>query len=366
MGWLESFREADTETVPEELLRRPSPDRVPCTADDLDLPTAMDDTEPLVSVIVPTYEDSEYLPEALESVGAQTHPNLELVIVDSSGVNWVEQLAADREWVSYIHQPPQGLSVARNDGIETARGEYVALLDADDYWHPDKLTRQVQTLGSGGTFAYTACYRVRFDDQPIVTCHDLNPPSDDPVMDRLTDRITVTPSTVLFRRSALPDRPFDDRLTSYEDVIFLVETFTQHQPAHIGDPMVLYRDRSGSLSDDRELMYQNAMTGIESLGEQFPELASVLTRRQARSEQQLGVWYLKRDDHRAARSHFRRCLRLDPTAYRSLVLAGVTLLPVGRQTVVRALQRLRTAVVYSLSNSRQSVRICERPRQHNA
>lgn len=99
---------------------------------------------PLVSVIIPTYDDAEYLPDALASVAAQTYTSLEVIVVDSSGD--AETIIEDLEWVEYHEQEPRGPAAARNLGIEHAEGDYVAFLDADDRWLPKKLERQVAAL----------------------------------------------------------------------------------------------------------------------------------------------------------------------------------------------------------------------------
>lgn len=98
-------------------------------------------SDPLVSVIIPTYQDADYLVGAIESVEAQTFDNVELVVIDSGGAEWAEDVAD-----VYEFQEPNGPAAARNRGIELASGDLIAFLDADDRWHPKKLTRQVDVL----------------------------------------------------------------------------------------------------------------------------------------------------------------------------------------------------------------------------
>lgn len=113
--------------------------------------------KPLVSVIIPTYEDTEYLPDALRSVAGQTYGHVEAIVVDSSGD--AEPIVADLDWVEYHYQEPNGPAAARNLGIEHADGEYIAFLDADDKWLPEKLRRQVARLEtSDAQFVYSDQY----------------------------------------------------------------------------------------------------------------------------------------------------------------------------------------------------------------
>lgn len=98
---------------------------------------------PLVSVIVPVYNGERYLAEALDSVVAQTYRPLQVIVVDDGSSDASALIAAGRPEVHLIKQANRGVSAARNAGIEMATGEFVAFLDADDLWLPDKLACHV-------------------------------------------------------------------------------------------------------------------------------------------------------------------------------------------------------------------------------
>jgi glycosyltransferase involved in cell wall biosynthesis len=101
-------------------------------------------TFPKISVIVPTYNCSDYLSTAVESVLAQNYLNTEIIVIDDGSTDDTrDRLQPYRDRLRYLYQPNQGVSVARNRGIQEARGEFIAFLDADDYFLPNKLTAQV-------------------------------------------------------------------------------------------------------------------------------------------------------------------------------------------------------------------------------
>lgn len=112
---------------------------------------------PLVSVVIPTYEDSVYLRGALSSIANQTYTNLEVIVVDSNGE--AKPIVENLGWVEYHYQEPKGPAAARNLGVKHAEGEYIAFLDADDKWLPEKLERQVEVLEETDVgMAYTDQY----------------------------------------------------------------------------------------------------------------------------------------------------------------------------------------------------------------
>jgi glycosyltransferase involved in cell wall biosynthesis len=105
---------------------------------------------PLVSVIIPAYNAARFLPETLASAQAQTYPNLEIIVVDDGSTDHtpdhVMHVAETDRRIRLIRQPNAGAAAARNRGIEEARGEYLAPLDADDLWDPRFLAIMVDAL----------------------------------------------------------------------------------------------------------------------------------------------------------------------------------------------------------------------------
>jgi glycosyltransferase involved in cell wall biosynthesis len=109
---------------------------------------------PLVSVVIPTFNRAEQPIAAIESVLAQTYSTVEVIVVDDGSTNssaqtiqrFINQSPNVCGRILFVSQANQGASVARNTGISKARGEYIAFLDSDDYWVPEKLECQMQAL----------------------------------------------------------------------------------------------------------------------------------------------------------------------------------------------------------------------------
>ncbi len=106
--------------------------------------------QPNVSIILPTYNRAHYLKEAIESVLTQTYQDWELLIIDDGSTDETRSVAqsyVERDSrISYHYHSNQGVSAARNVGIQLARGRYVAFLDDDDLWQPEKLAWQLEAL----------------------------------------------------------------------------------------------------------------------------------------------------------------------------------------------------------------------------
>lgn len=169
-------------------------------------------TSPKVSVIIPAYNNAEYLGETIQSVLAQTYDNFELIVVNDASPDdtWaVVSQFPDSRLKYIIHEQNQGLSAARNTGIEAAQGEIIALLDGDDLFHPEKLQAHVEFLEQHPDIGVT--YNARFElNHSAMTIRELWRP---PVTVGLIDLIfgfPFSPSDMVLRRDwALRVNMFD-------------------------------------------------------------------------------------------------------------------------------------------------------------
>ena len=109
--------------------------------------------KPLVSILIPAYNSAEWIADTIRSALAQTWPHKEIIIVDDGSKDQTLAVArrfASRE-VNVVTQINQGAAAARNRAFSLSHGDYIQWLDADDLLSPDKITRQMEALGRGGT-----------------------------------------------------------------------------------------------------------------------------------------------------------------------------------------------------------------------
>ncbi|HLZ67023.1 MAG TPA: glycosyltransferase family A protein [Aliidongia sp.] len=132
----------------------------------------------LISVIIPTYNAARFIERTIASVQAQTYTPLEILVVDDGStdrtIEIVEAAAARDPRLTLIRQAHQGVAAARNRALAAARGDWIAPIDADDLWHPEKLALQVAVLraaGSGTGLVY--CWSVGIDENDLVVMPSL-------------------------------------------------------------------------------------------------------------------------------------------------------------------------------------------------
>lgn len=100
-----------------------------------------------ISVIIPTYNSARYICETIDSVLSQTYKNFEILVIDDGSTdNTRNRLKQYENSINYTYKKNEGVSIARNYGIEKAKGEYLAFLDSDDIWKPTKLEKQINTI----------------------------------------------------------------------------------------------------------------------------------------------------------------------------------------------------------------------------
>ena len=181
---------------------------------------------PRVSVLVPAYNAAGYLRYALDSVLAQSYADWEIVLVDDGSTDDTGALvdsyrARLQDKLRYIHQSNRGLPAARNSGIRAARGEFIALLDADDVWLPHRLERSIQALDAEPAAGLAHAKVRRIDAQGNVIGQlkvDSKYMSGHIARHIYTRRAHIVCPTVTFRRRCLETAGwFDERMRATED-----------------------------------------------------------------------------------------------------------------------------------------------------
>lgn len=202
-----------------------------------------------VSVVIPTYNCQAYIAEAVQSAIAQT--TLEVIVVDDGSTDDTKSIlqSFDSSRLRYVHQPNQGVSAARNLGIELAQGDLVAFLDADDYFLPDAIAQQQSLFEADPTLSLvqSGWQRVSESGEFISAVKPWESASDLTIETFLKFK-SVLPSALMVRRDQLMHiGGFDRELQAAEDVDLVSRLLLEGCKATWLDKVgVSYRQRSTS------------------------------------------------------------------------------------------------------------------------
>lgn len=212
-----------------------------------------------ISVVIPAYNAAHFLPRSLNSVYAQTLAPHEVIVVDNGSTDDSGKVASSFG-ATVIRLETPGLAAARNAGIRHATGEWIALLDADDWWAPEKLARQVSAILPHVVLVYTG---IRLCDDK-GTRSERTAVSPDAARPILRYSNPIAPSTALLRRDAvLAAGGFVEGSPGCEDWAMWVQLMPFGAFAAVSDPLTNYYLHPQSLSASPERMLDGLRAILE-------------------------------------------------------------------------------------------------------
>ena len=223
---------------------------------------------PELSIIVPVYKVEKYLPKCVDSILAQTFKDFELILIDDGSPDRCGELcdeyAAKDPRIQVIHQKNQGVSAARNAGLELARGEYIGFVDSDDWIEPEMYETMITAAADKGVDV-VICSANQWSESGTLLFHDFRSDGDY-TGTQLLQAMYSTPNPLggclwnkLFRAEAIRSNRFRQHLTNCEDTVFIVECFFSLQNGiKISKPLynVVQRGKSASRSGNIGQVYR--------------------------------------------------------------------------------------------------------------
>lgn len=289
----------------------------------------MADAEPLVSVVIPTYNRPDFLKGAIETVTSQTLVNLEVIVVDDGSEENYARKVVDEFPDSRIrveeHDSNKGLSAARNTGTREAEGEYIAYLDDDDRWQETKLEQQVAVRENQSDVGLVTCCTASINSEGEILRCEASKPSGDLSNAIFRMNIIGTPSRILVRRECFEDIGlFDTDLPTKQDWDFYIR-LCQNWRVYCFDDILCFRTVHSSMSSDPEAAERDLMRIRERYRETIEE-RGMWEESMAAYHRKIGITYLFNGERKSARRHLWSAMKYEPTPV-TLVLNALGYIP---------------------------------------
>lgn len=317
---------------------------------------------PKISVIIPTYNCFSYIKEAVDSVLNQTYQNIEIIIVDDGSTdNTMQLLTPYSSQIKYIHQQNRGPSAARNTGIRAAQGEWIAFLDADDIWLPNKLEKQIllaeekneldviftdfyYLCENGKNFKYRTGFEYHSSIKKLLTkkVSSSGKIITGEIFSSILKDFFINFSTVLIRRRCFEATgELDESLLIAEDLQLWLRLSKQFKFGFIDECLVKNKIREGNLSWDFEKSMSCRKAMLENLHYYIAQLSNkeikAVRKEDAKCNYSLGYLKLEQELLQEARNYFLNSTKLS-LGVNNLTFYCISILPLK---VIRLLRKLK-------------------------
>ncbi len=241
-------------------------------------------SNPKVSIIIPAYNVQGYILDTIRSVVAQTFSDFEVLIINDGSTDRTAEVVAEfiqrDSRFKLLHKQNGGLSSARNFGIHQAKGEYIALLDGDDTYFPDKLKTHVEMLdrNPGVGVVYSASQAIRENGTSTWLKLSGKPLYADALKSLLCKNFVGHGSNGIFRKELIAEiGDFDETLKSVEDLDFWLRVAgTRWRFYRVPSVQCGYRVRSAGLSFNLDRMQETQAQVMRSAYQRNPELSATI------------------------------------------------------------------------------------------
>lgn len=231
-----------------------------------------------VSIIVPVLNGEKYIEDAIKSAQNQSYKDYEMIVIDGSStdrtLSIVNRLAKQDKRITVVNQPKPGLAAAQNYGVSLAKGEFIAFLEADDLWHPDKLMLQLECLRSNPKIGLASCYSVVINENGYLMGWQLGVNVNGMVYEKVIERNPISTCSIpMIRCKYLQEIGLFDEQVRYVDDAEMWIRFAKKFPiATIPKALVGYRRWTSNRSKDYKGMILDGESVLNRVFENDPNL----------------------------------------------------------------------------------------------
>jgi glycosyltransferase involved in cell wall biosynthesis len=273
-----------------------------------------------VSIIIPTYNYGKYLTKAIKSCLDQTHKELEIIVVDDGSTDDTREIVGQLPDIVYIFHENQGVSTARNTGLNLAKGEFIVFLDADDYLLEDSITTRIDVfrrhpdVGVVFTDTYSENSEGRLTEKEknrkdIISKRFYE--------DLLLKHLRFQTSAAMIRSEVAKRFSFVPHLSNGEDLVYFAKIFFVTKGYFCATPTVVNLHHEDSLRHDTNgLLKQNELFLAAIFDDPFYEGVIEYMRKQVTARRHLEIFrkLCQFGEGKRAKEHYMKALSIDPRA----------------------------------------------------
>ena len=295
----------------------------------------------MVSVVIPTYNQIEFVRETFDSALAQDYPIVEIIITDDGSVDGTPEVIKEyaarhpEKIVPILSDQNTGIAANFNRGLKKVRGEYIAWLGGDDLMLPGKISMQVKLMQqrpdavgcchdaevfespsgrSLGIFSELMNGKRGFREGGVELWFDAN--------------YFMLPSTVMVRSVAVPAHGFDERLKYANDWLLDIEIFRQGKCVVLNEILGKYRRHANNVTSDksaREQGNEDGMVALSIVDARYPELHSLVRKRRVTFLLAAATWSFRDGNFKKSRDYLKVAIRQGALVRSILLFAGLAL-----------------------------------------
>lgn len=269
---------------------------------------------PKVTVIIPCFNREKYVREAIDSVLNQTYPNIELLAVNDGSTDSTPKILNDYQQNSYLQLLEhsgginKGQSASINLALKQARGQYIAILDSDDYWDLHKIEKQVQFLESNKTvgLVYGNGFAVNEQGKSLYKIYEEGHYEHSKPDRVLLDCYFLVPNNSLIRHSVLDQiGGFDENMRAAQDHDMAIRIAEVTQLGYLDIPIFYYRRHPDSISNTRaDQRWKTGFVILEKARKRYPYSRKTIRRRRAVLHFRMGQCLMEKKQYIKAIRHY--------------------------------------------------------------
>jgi len=314
----------------------------------------------LVSVIIPCYNYGRFVGEAIQSVLGQTYRSLEVIVVDDGSTDNTREAvySFNDTRIKYIYQQNAGVNAGRNTGIKEAKGEFIAFLDADDLWYPEKLEKQLLLFEKDPEIGLVYCLFAYFDSESgnIIGFHKEYKCFRGNVLEKLYGKNFIGSPTPVIRREVFEKTGlFETDDQSVDDWTLWTKIAFHYKIDYVPEVLAKYRIHIGAISYRTVDKFRKwRLNYLERMAAQFPELMPLKRRFQSEANYVVSIHYARVGEKKRAVGYLIDAIKARPFIVRYYVRLGLMLaMPIMAQEKFNQCKVKQTNGLISLFNLRR-------------